>query len=470
MLHAKFSNLIYGRIYKYFDGENPLQNIKTKGIKMKKAVISILGIQSPKYIDGTAHVKDYKHQASYYFEDSSEKPKDYYNTLPLLIEKFSKNYEIIPIYTEDAKLFNQEVLTYANLECSFNDDISLIKEREYFEIFTKIDDLMDLYDEIIIDLTHGFRHLPILAIIDLVIQNFNSTKKIDKILFAKEIVKHTSSDKGEYEIVDLKEYLDIANISFVLSSFENNYTIANHIKTKDKDFQDLINMFSRFSEHIMANSLLNLFKGKNSLVEKMNNAIEAIKITDKVKPILSKLENIQKHLTLYIELKNKKTYIQLFELAKIMNKKGYYLNAITLLDESIGWYCAEKICSFSKNFTNKYNQLVNQSSYAIVSNAKNIIKFTFNHRKYANELKIVDIDEIQKQIENIPEAKNFAKNLINAVDHSRNNLAHGNSDEPIKNINMLFEKLFGRFNTYCIEKDILQKQEPTIENLQKMFN
>ena len=262
---------------------------------MKKAVISILGIQNPKYSDnGIAHARDYDHQASYYFEDSSEKPKDYYNTLPLLIEKFSNNYEIIPIYTEDAKLFNQEVLTYANLECSFNDDISLIKEREYFEIFTKIDDLMDLYDEIIVDLTHGFRHLPILAIIDLVIQNFNSTKKIDKILFAKEIVKHTPFAKGEYEIVDLKEYLDIANISFVLSSFENNYTIANHIKTKDKDFQDLINMFSLFSEHIMANSLLNLFKGKNSLVEKMNNAIEAIKITDKVKPILSKLENIQK--------------------------------------------------------------------------------------------------------------------------------------------------------------------------------
>jgi len=30
MLHAKFSNLICGRIYKYFDGENPLQNIEIK--------------------------------------------------------------------------------------------------------------------------------------------------------------------------------------------------------------------------------------------------------------------------------------------------------------------------------------------------------------------------------------------------------------------------------------------------------
>ena len=440
-------------------------------MKMKKAVISILGIQNPKYSDnGIAHARDYDHQASYYFEGSSEKPKDYYNTLPLLIEKFSNNYEIIPIYTEDAKLFNQEILTHANLECSFKDDISLIEESEYFKIFTKIDELIALYDEVIVDLTHGFRHLPILTIIDLVIQNFNSTKKIDKILFAKEIVKHIPSVKGEYEIVDLKEYLDIANISFVLSSFENNYTIANHIKTKDKDFQDLINMFSVFSEHIMANSLLNLFKGKNSLAEKMNNIIETIKVDDKVKPILSKLENIQKHLALYIELKDKKTYIQLFELAKIMNKKGYYLNAITLLDEATGWYCAEKLCSFSKNFTNKYNQLLNQNSYTIVSNAKNIIKFTFNYKKYANELRIIDIDEIQKQIENIPQAKNFAKNLINEVDHSRNNLAHGNSDEQIKNINMLFEKLFGRFNTYCIEKDILQKQKPTIESLQKIFN
>ena len=60
----------------------------------KKAVITILGL-----IGGN----DNHQKATYYFEDKKEEKKDYFNTFPLLIEKFSNDYKIVPLYTKEAK-------------------------------------------------------------------------------------------------------------------------------------------------------------------------------------------------------------------------------------------------------------------------------------------------------------------------------------------------------------------------------
>ena len=51
---------------------------------MKKAVITILGLQGK--------LQNYHHQAEYYFENEEE-IKEYYNTLVLLIDKYSSDYD-----------------------------------------------------------------------------------------------------------------------------------------------------------------------------------------------------------------------------------------------------------------------------------------------------------------------------------------------------------------------------------------
>jgi len=425
---------------------------------MKKAVISILGIQNPGYNDeGIPVIKDYEHQASYYFSNNINEVNKYYNTLPLLIKTYSTTYEIIPIYTELAGNFNKEVLQNAKLSCEFNDEISLIKdELDYLSIFTKIDVLVNSYDEVIIDLTHGFRHLPILAIIDIVIQNFNNSSKISHILFAKEIIKHTPIKQGEYEIVDLKEYLDIANISYVLSSFQDNYTVSKNIRTSDKDFQVLISILSKFSEHILANSLITLLNKKDSLVEQISGAINIALEHPKSKPLTQNLLNTQKHLEIFIKLKNLGRYEQLFELAKIMYSKGYYLNSITLLNEAISWYCAFKLCDYSSSFLKKYENLISRDSYKLTSSAKNIVKFSFIDKKYENKLNIVDIENIQKNISRNKKAKKFVFELLAKVDRKRNNLAHANSHEALKEISDDLQFLFNKFNTYCMKDDVLK--------------
>ena len=60
----------------------------------KKAIITILG---------KAGELDNHTKAKYYFEWKKAVQNEYFNTFPLLIENFSKSYEIVPIYTKDAQ-------------------------------------------------------------------------------------------------------------------------------------------------------------------------------------------------------------------------------------------------------------------------------------------------------------------------------------------------------------------------------
>ena len=162
----------------------------------EKAVITILGM-----VGGS----DIHQKAVYYFEDKKEDKKEYFNTLPLLIDTYSNEYKIVPFYTKEAKSVNEKVLEKSNLEFKdFDKKYFIEDDKDFIKLFNIINSAVDEYSELIIDVSHGFRHFPILMIVDLIIQNFKDTSKIKKILFAKEITQFK-----EYEIIDLKEYLDL---------------------------------------------------------------------------------------------------------------------------------------------------------------------------------------------------------------------------------------------------------------------
>lgn len=432
---------------------------------MKKAVVTFLGTAGTEFNAGVYKLKDKR--AIYNIAENLTflQKTDSFSTFPLLIEQLEKDNTIIALYTKESRQAQEEILKFEKITYNFNENFLIKDPNDHATIFQLINKSLEDFDEIIFDVSHGFRSLPILAIIALITENIKNPKKITNILFAQE------EKYGEtYKIVDLLEYLDIANISYVLSSFIQNYTVSNHIKTKDTDYQELINMLSKFSEHIMANSLINLLREEDSLVKKIISIIIAAIKHEKSKPLKNNLLAIQEHLQEFENLKTKNKYIQLFELSKIMNKKGYYLNAITLLNEAVSWYCAEKLCDYSDSFHKEYNKLKNSNSYKLVSNAKNIVKFTFKDREYRNELNINDIKSIQILITNINGGKKFATDLIEEVDRNRNNLAHANSDKAILDIKKLFEKLFSRFQTYCIDQDILKKTISSVDTLKDKFS
>ncbi|WP_181403763.1 CRISPR-associated DxTHG motif protein [Aliarcobacter cryaerophilus] len=433
---------------------NPKIEEKVEEKPKTKSVITILGIQGG-LVDKNKEVRfsNFEHKADYIFENET---KEYFNTLPLLIEKYS-SYEIIPIFTEDAKLFNQEVLEkgYSDLKVNLNDRYFIKDDKNFEDIFKIINEAISYYDEVIVDVSHGFRHLPILMIVDLIIQNFQNTEKISKILFAKEIKKHEPNSKGLYEIIDLKEYLDLANISFILTTFAQNYTVASHIKS-DK-YKNLIEKLNSFSNDLMALNQNNLFKktSKDLIIEldKIDN-ISIKKQAQKLKEDIDKLTSYE----------GKKRYLTYYNLAKDLFDKKYMLLSLSLLYESMRLYAKTDIKKRNKEIIEKIEKTYNNDLYAIgdyIIKLKNV-RSTFSEKvkhKGREIAVLINEDEFNKIKNSFPksliekEFQNFPFSLIDKVADTRNNLAHANSDNrTFKDIEKDIEVLFDMYNKKCIKK------------------
>ncbi|MCT7486166.1 MULTISPECIES: TM1812 family CRISPR-associated protein [Aliarcobacter] len=394
-----------------------------------KAIITILG---------KAGELDNHTKAKYYFEWKKEVQKEYFNTFPLLIENFSKRYEIVPIYTKDAQNANIKVLKKENLEFnSFNSNCLIHDDKDFKNIFKIINETIASYEEVIVDVSHGFRHLPILMIVDLIIQNFQDTQKIKKILFAKEIQAFK-----EYEIIDLKEYLELANISFVLTTFEKNYTVASHIKSVK--YSKLLKELNDFSNDLMALNIGNLLKTSKELIEELD------KIDDiSIKTQAETLKLVIQQLT---DFKNKKRYLVYYQLSKNLFEKEYMLLSLALLYESIRMY----IKSYIKN---KYIDLVedielqlNYDLYKIGSFFKNLSWRNYSQFQNQNKtnLNIIESDYI-KLANSYPKHLN---QLYSDIDKKRNNLAHANSNGKFEDIKKSIKELIINYEKLAINRGI----------------
>ena len=401
----------------------------------KKALITILGTSG----DLTKNKADYK---------INGKNTKFYNTLALLIQEYSPEYEIIVFYTDTAKKKNAEILNHHkqndpqfssfDIDGLFKKGVYIKDENDFSQIFSQINQTIsnEAYNKIIIDITHGFRHLPVLATIDMVIQNFSNPNKIEKILFAKEVEKLT-----KYEVIDLKEYLDLANISFIMTSFNDNYTITNHINA-GKKYESLLRALRTFSNNIMAlniNSLLpdstqNLINELQKLTDINDIAIKSQ--ADKLQVYLKELLNVYE---------NKEMFETYYFLAKDLIGKNYMLLGLILLYEGVRDYVVYKMFEAKNDLMSKVEEYYEldynnrkrpYDEYAIREfcmglrfkenkEYKNILNKNQNFLKNQYQ----ELSTAFYKIENINQIKKFFQN----IDRVRNSLSHANSDESIIN-------------------------------------
>jgi CRISPR-associated DxTHG motif protein len=389
------------------------------------------------------------------------KKERYTNTLPLLIDSF--DCEIIPVFTQDAKYVQLEVLK--NLE-EMEKEISVFKngylledEQDFKKVFQIIHNIVEnsQYDRLIIDVTHGFRHLPLLVLIELMMLHFKDTSKIEKILFAKEEIKPIKENNfvGKYDLIDLKEYLDIANISFILTNFDKNFTVANHIKSEK--YQNLINALNDFSNDIMALNLNGLFeKSSKRLIEELKK-INDVSIISQSEDLLEKIDNM----TNYNDKKRYRTY---YDLAELLVDKNYILLSMSLLYESIRLYIKTMIKKSHKELVEKVEKALNNDLYKIgdffikfkddytyeklqkKSDYKNIIT-----QKEFNQIKIAFPKIVLNQYKfNINYNKD--KSLLDTISHSRNSLAHATSQKSFEDIKKNIQEILEKYKEVCIEK------------------
>lgn len=431
---------------------NPPQS---EEVNNKTAVITILGIQGQKEnikIEGCAR---------YYFAgESADKSQEFLNMLPLLADKFGAE-NIVPIYTAAAREFNKAIMKhYTNFQINFNDSYEITDEKNFealFEIFERvIDDLVKSgVGRIVFDVTHGFRHLPLLALVDLLIQNFSNVSQIDQILFAKEIEKSKL-----YEIIDLRQYLDIANIAFVITAFSQNYTLAQHIKTKK--FESLVNVLNDFSNNMLSLNIEKLESSHGELIKELDR-IDDVALISRAKNLKEKLNKICDW--------NDSKYIIRYKLAKDMLEKGYLLQSLVLLFESVNSYI---VGVFKENIYDVYKKILEESSknkkrknykisnffvQALKSRKekddvfkKNTMKnFRKPNNEFEFELKPSDIAKIKSVANDKTKFKNVDElaKYHEALSNLRNDFAHGNSsEEEFSHIKQEIKKLFDRYHNF----------------------
>jgi CRISPR-associated DxTHG motif protein len=398
----------------------------------------------------------------------------YPNMLPLLLQLFP-SARILAVGTE-ASIAAQKVL----LRERYPDELQRLETfaiediHDYREIFRTLDSLMERDDEIVVDISHSFRHLPALMMVDMIIENIKTPGKIRHILFAKEL-----EARKRYVIVDLREYLTLANVSYALASFTKNYTVATTVRTVDEIYQALLLELSKFSDHILANSfeaLLYPGSGQPPVAQRVIDIIELAKrherTRDLIHPLVPALDAIARHMEEILIYADEPLDRRFQYFSLLMFDKGYLLNSMTLLDEAVAAYCVEafrripETANYVKKFekaihSHKKSKLLNQ--YTLSNTAKNIVKlrerYNLNRDKRDDEGIVYDYGNALKnylQRNNGKKIKSLGK-FIDRCDALRNNLAHGNSDRRLDNVRRELRELLDRYEEVCRFEDPLKR-------------
>jgi CRISPR-associated DxTHG motif protein len=417
-------------------------------------------------------------------ESISLQSGDFINMLPLLVQSYP-NDTIIALATKDAKAVQKNVLSHTNTPDNVVTFIDIVeqKQNEYNAYFAMVNDILDEHDEIIVDLSHGFRHLPILTIIALILQNIQSPQKIKHILFAQEI-----EQQKRYAIIDLLDYLELANFTTMLSMFNQNYTISNHLQFKNRLYAQIADQLKIFSDNFLANSLKTLIDGDT--IQNILNNLQKLQNEHEMYHFKGFIDEITQHLKEINALKDYEEHRELYELSSMMAQRGYLLNAITLLFEAVGFYCADAMRTISpdiqKHIDYFKNDLIDKkkpksrfSTYTLTNQSRNFVKQCANKEEFKgdylynpqtihwSESQLKNQNKPKEQIRKIhaaieaylvtkPELHKFA-NFIQEMERLRNNLAHGNSSDSLDDVKQRYAKNRKIFELLILEKKCLHR-------------
>jgi CRISPR-associated DxTHG motif protein len=451
-------------------------------------IVTICGLIGGQYNRETQNYDLRPDKAFYHtaMESNSLKSGNFINMLPLLVESYP-NATIIALATKDAREVQTKVLEHTGISHDIVTFIPIAEEidNEYNAYFATVNDILDNHDEIIIDLSHGFRHLPILTLIALILQNIQNPEKIKHIYFAQEIEQFK-----RYEIIDLLDYLELANFTTMLSTFKQNYTISNHLQFKNRLYSQIAEQLKIFSDNFLANSLKTLIDGDT--IQQILVNLDQLQNSHEMYHFKTYIDQIASHLKEIQSLKDYEEYRELYELSKMMASRGYLLNAITLLFEAVGFYCAEALRTTSlqvqKHIDYFKHELIDKkepksrfSSYTLANQSRNIVKHTaYEDGKFKGDylynpetihwsdkqLKKPNkpkarIEKIHTDIENYLMSNHDLQkftNFIQEMERLRNNLAHGNSSDSLTDVKEQYAKNRELFELLILQKKCLHRK------------
>lgn len=376
---------------------------------MSYHIIAILGLAG-KNRDGSLTKSTYSKDND--LTISELKNGEFHNSTHCLIESFGESATYTFMGTSDSIAFQQSI--FANLpQCkAIFDKYPPVESSDIEDIFDKILKSIKSAKEnnIILDITHGFRHQPIIASFASTLGQINTQKSIT-LLFAKEI------EQGKkYQYISLEKYSQISLIALSLQTFVQTLSVPN-MGLKEP----FIIALSEFSKSLHANDFNHIFAN----LDKTSDELQKAKNNAEFRGLENILDEVKKNLSDFVDIKNtQKDYQKHYKIAKIMHEKGYYLIVATYIYEAIALYIIDDLSGqnlICKRGFSEY-ELTNAVRFYVLTDIKP------NDTKNGKNV-FSDFTEIQTYRKNNQTKFESWKNLIGQIKTFRNDLAHISKDK-----------------------------------------
>lgn len=183
-----------------------------------------------------------------------------------------------------------------NLACSF-ENIMIPDGKstdEIWDIFRIVYEKLESNDELIFDITHGFRSLPMLNMVLINYAKLLKNVHVKGIYYGAFEAKYQRNSHWYSPIWNLKDFEELqdwSNNAAIFLQTGNAISVTNQMT--DEIFTDLKEKLSNFSKYILVNRGLDIYRG-NTMVELNQELSKGIldfpKKYEPLKPILKKIE------------------------------------------------------------------------------------------------------------------------------------------------------------------------------------
>ncbi len=374
---------------------------------MPKTIISILGTSGAffnfkdctpqRHDDGSIKYQSARYESGIFGLESRE----YKNSTHFLLDNFTCKFVFIG--TECAIGFQKTILK-ESLESKDVEYIT-IGDNTLDDIFEAVLRLLQHHDDVMLDITHGFRHQPIMAIFASTLSQFLQRNEL-QIIFAKEVDTHNI-----YEYIYLDEYIEITQISLLLTGF---IRTLNFIPVQN---MKLLNnrVFEDFSKSLLANDL----KGVEKHYKLLNKELVQLENNEALSHLSSLLDKVKDELQVLYGFDDISKYKKYLILSRMTVEKNYLVVALAYVFESLRTYCDvcfTEICKdikYGKEFDRKQDIMdaITHAPYALESN-----KIYKKHKGFYESNKAalsrvgrvyLEIRKLRNQLAHINEHKEF---------------------------------------------------------------
>jgi CRISPR-associated Csx2 family protein len=318
---------------------------------------------------------------------------------------------------------------------------------EIWSIFNVIFNLLEEYDELYFDITHGFRTLPMLNMVLINYAKLLKSITVNGIFYGAYEAKKTVNNIEYAPIWNLKSFVDLqdwTNSANIFLKTGNAIELATRIN--DDNYNSLKESLTLYSKQLLVNRGLDIYDGEITL--KLKNQLQDIEKNSSTSPALTPiLQKIKNEFTHY----EKDNALNGFLAVRWCINNGLIQQAATLLEEFIITFVMTEIGE-ADSLTD-YDKRTTVGSTLAIGKDK-----PFNFQKIPLQEEDADLCKIEAilnfhdwqnrvvpVIKNLPYQKDILKILNNLKNPIRNDINHAGFRERARDFDSLEDSIKSRY-------------------------